>query len=179
MRLDGAAVTPAVGDVLPPLARTIDLADMVAYAGATWDWHRLHYDPDSWRPRGLPAPVVDGQVFGALLAELVQDWLGPRVLRARAVASRFRNLVFAGETVRCDGTVAAVDGDRVTVDLTATILGGSTAVAARRGAGSRAGAPGRRRRAGRLVTGVAIVGAAESDLGVTGQVDPRRCRPRR
>ena len=24
------------------LERTIELADMVAYAGATWDWHRLH-----------------------------------------------------------------------------------------------------------------------------------------
>ncbi len=31
------------------------------------------------RPQELPGPVVDGQVFGALLAELVQDWLGPAV----------------------------------------------------------------------------------------------------
>ena len=75
---------------------------MVAYAGATWDWHRLHYDPDFARPRRLTGPVVDGQVFGALLAERSRTGSA----RARSSAScrlPLPNLVFAGETVRCDG----------------------------------------------------------------------------
>jgi acyl dehydratase len=117
-------VTPTVGAVLPPLSRTITLVDMVAYAGATWDFYRLHYDLDFVAAAGVPAPVVDGQVFGALFAELVQDAFGPECF-VRELSFTFRNLMFAGETVRCEGTVAAVDGDRVTVDLTATILGGS------------------------------------------------------
>ena len=41
------------------LERTIELADMVAYAGATWDWHRLHYDSAWLASRGLDRPVVD------------------------------------------------------------------------------------------------------------------------
>ena len=77
---------------------------MVAYAGATWDWHRLHYDPAfAGRRAASTGPVVDGQVFGALLAEQLQDWLGPRRVLT-ALHFRFKNLVFAGETVRCTGT---------------------------------------------------------------------------
>lgn len=111
-----------VGDALPPLERTITLVDMVAYAGATWDFYRLHYDPDFVAAAGVPAPVVDGQVFGALFAELVQDAFGPESF-VRELSFTFRNLMFAGETVRCEGTVAAVEDRRVTVDLSATILG--------------------------------------------------------
>ncbi|WP_238006600.1 MaoC/PaaZ C-terminal domain-containing protein [Dactylosporangium sp. AC04546] len=102
------------GFELPRLERRIELPDMVAYAGATWDWHRLHYDPAYLAPRGLDRPVVDGQVFGALLAEQVQDWLGPAA-RLRSLSFRFKNLVFAGETVRCVGTVSAVEDGIVTV----------------------------------------------------------------
>ncbi len=103
-----------VGAVVPPLERTFDRADMVAYAGATWDWHRLHHDESYLAEKQLPAPVVDGQVFGALLAEQVQDWLGPACFVTR-LWFRFAGLVFAGEIVRCEATVTAVDGDLVTV----------------------------------------------------------------
>jgi acyl dehydratase len=100
---------------LPVLERRIALPDMIAYAGATWDWHRLHYDPEYLAARGLDLPVVDGQVFGALLAEQVQDWIGPAGT-LRRLSFRFRSLVHAGETVRCVGTVGAVDGRLVTVE---------------------------------------------------------------
>ena len=100
---------------LPPLQRRITLPDMIAYAGATWDWHRLHYDPGYLAERGLDRPVVDGQVFGALLAEQVQDWIGAAGV-LRTLRFRFKQLVYAGETVRCVGTVTAVDGRLVTVE---------------------------------------------------------------
>jgi acyl dehydratase len=100
---------------LPPLERRIALPDMIAYAGATWDWHRLHYDPSYLAPRGLDLPVVDGQVFGALLAEQVQDWIGAAGV-LRALRFRFKNLVYAGETVCCVGTVTGVDGGLVTIE---------------------------------------------------------------
>ncbi|MEV4136028.1 MaoC/PaaZ C-terminal domain-containing protein [Dactylosporangium sp. NPDC049742] len=100
---------------LPPLERLIALPDMIAYAGATWDWHRLHYDPSYLAPRGLDRPVVDGQVFGALLAEQVQDWIGARGT-LRTLRFRFKNLVYAGDTVRCVGTVSAVAGNLVTIE---------------------------------------------------------------
>jgi acyl dehydratase len=112
----------ATGTAVPSLTRRIEAADMVAYAGATWDWHRLHYDAGYVATRGLPGPVVDGQFFGALLIEMLQDWLGPR-WRPAELAFRFRNLVFAGETVRCEGTVTEASADSIGCDLRVVILG--------------------------------------------------------
>ena len=103
-----------IGTELPPLERRITLADMVAYAGATWDWHRLHYDPDYLQSKQLPAPVVDGQVLGALLAEQAQDWAGPDWW-LRELSFTFRAFVFAGDTVRCTATVIAADDNRVEI----------------------------------------------------------------
>jgi acyl dehydratase len=122
-------VTPSAGAEVPPLVRTIDLPAMVAYAGATWDWHRLHYDPAYAAERGLPGPVVDGQVFGALLAEMLRDWLGPGAA-LRRMTFRFANPVFAGETVRCSGTVTGVDAKVLTVDLRVDVVDGTRSRAA-------------------------------------------------
>jgi acyl dehydratase len=81
---------------------------MVAYAGATWDWHLMHYDRDFVAAKGFDAPVVDGQVFGALMVEVLQDGLGPRA-RVRTLDFRFRSMVYADETVRV--TATRVDGE--------------------------------------------------------------------
>lgn len=113
---------PNPGDVVPALQRTITLTDMVAYAGATWDWHQLHYDPEYLRSKGLERPVVDGQVFGALLVEQLQDWAGPDCF-VHKLDFAFKALVFAGETVRCEGTVTDVTGGVVTVDQRVVVVG--------------------------------------------------------
>ena len=110
------------------LERTIELPDMVAYAGATWDWHRLHYDSAWLAERGLDRPVVDGQLFGALLAEMVLDWAGPDATLT-ALSFRFKNLVFAGETVRCTGTVVSDDGGLVTLECSVEVVGENARVA--------------------------------------------------
>ena len=106
---------------MPTLERTIGLTDMVAYAGATWDWHKLHYDAAYVAEKKLPGPIVDGQVYGALLVEMLQDWLGPQSF-VHELEFTFRNLVFAGETLRCSGTVASVGDDRISVDMTVVVV---------------------------------------------------------
>jgi acyl dehydratase len=118
--------TPTVGDSVPPLERAITLPDMIAYAGSTWDWHKLHYDAEYLAAKRVPAPVVDGQVFGALLAEQLQDWGGPDAALT-SLHFRFKNLVFAGETVCCTATVTDVaqtpDGLLVTVEAAVDVVG--------------------------------------------------------
>jgi acyl dehydratase len=96
-------------------------AAMVAYAGATWDWHRLHHDQEYARHRGLDAPLVDGQLFGALFVKMLQDWLGPDAFLTE-LALRFREPVLVGETVRCKGVVTASDADGVACDLRAVVI---------------------------------------------------------
>lgn len=102
-----------VGDPVPPLTRSLTQVRMIAYGGATWDWHRLHFDPAYAAARNLAAPVVDGQMLGALLAEALLDWLGPRAF-IRRMSFRLRAMVFAGETIRCEGEVSEIakDADR-------------------------------------------------------------------
>ena len=113
-----------VGAVVPALTRTIEQADMVAYAGATWDWHRMHYDHEFIESKKFPAAVVDGQVFGALLAEQIQDWLGARAFITK-LHFRFKNLVFAGDTVKCRASVTAIepqDDGRLLLTIESVVL---------------------------------------------------------
>jgi len=123
-----APTTVEVGAAVPPLERIIDLASMVAYAGATWDWNRLHYDAAFLAERGLDRPVVDGQMLGALLAEQAMDWLGGGAFPTR-MSFRFRSMVFADDTVRVEGVVAGVDEDADTVTLDQQVLVGDTIAA--------------------------------------------------
>ena len=79
----------AVGDTVPPLERTINLTDMVAYAGATWDWHKLHYDAAYVAEKKLPGPIVDGQVYGRRRGPSRGSWSSPASSRRpRSRASR-------------------------------------------------------------------------------------------
>jgi acyl dehydratase len=121
------------GDEIPPLEREISLPDMVAYGGATWDWHPMHYDREFADLAGLPGPIVDGQMFGGILAKQLIDWLGPRAFLSK-LAMRYKAMVFAGETIRCEGQVSntaegAIEvsqtvrvGDRVAAEATARVL---------------------------------------------------------
>ena len=99
---------PLVGQALPSLELTLTLPKLVAYAGATWDWHRYHYDTDFARAAGLPAPFVDGPMLAGLLAKLVLDWAGPEA-RLLKLALRYRSMVYAGERIVCRGQVTAVE----------------------------------------------------------------------
>jgi len=110
-----------IGDQLDSFERAITLTDMVAYAGATWDWHRMHYDTKYTDEAGLGGPVVDGQVFGALFVELLQNSFGPNAF-VHTLDFTFRNLMFAGEVLRVAGSVRSVVDNMVGVDLAATIL---------------------------------------------------------
>jgi acyl dehydratase len=107
-----AADVIEVGAPVPPLERVLTQVRMVAYGAATWDWHRLHYEPEYAAARNIARPIVDGQMFGALLAEALLDWLGPRAF-IRRMSFRLRAMVFAGETVRCEGEVTSIvaEGD--------------------------------------------------------------------
>lgn len=98
--------TTAGGEELPPLEVAITLPVLVAYAGATWDWHPYHYDQQLAREAGLPGPFVDGQMWGGLLARLALAWAG-RDAWLRRLWLRYRSLLFCGETARCRGWVAA------------------------------------------------------------------------
>lgn len=126
----------AVGDQVPGFIRHFGATELMAYGAATWDWHRMHYDLELAQARGLPKPIIDGQVYGAMFARQAIDWAGPRGFIAR-LTMRMRSMAFAGDELRCEGEVTAVEtapelhiftlaqrlmnGERVTAEAT-TIL---------------------------------------------------------
>ena len=105
-----------VGDQVPAITKHCTLTSMIAYAGATWDWHRLHYDHDYLKSKGLKAPVVDGQVFGAYVVQAIQDWLGESAFISE-LDFRYAGLVFAEEHVQVSGEVTEVSGAGVSLSL--------------------------------------------------------------
>lgn len=92
------------GDALPAVEKTFTAVDLAMYGAATWDWHRLHYDPGFADAMQLPGPVVDGQVYGAMFAKQALDWLGPKAF-VRRLVFRMRSMAFAGDTLRLEGEV--------------------------------------------------------------------------
>ena len=109
-----------VGQRLPDLVRPVTLTDMVAYGGATWDSHRLHYDPSFAVSAGMERPVVDGQMLGALFGEQLT-----RCLEKGQWISRlfFRNTAptYANETVVCEAEVIGVDDGLTVIRLRARV----------------------------------------------------------
>lgn len=102
------------GALLPPLEHHFTTVDLVAYGAATWDWHRLHYDLEYARSRNLPGVIIDGQAFGALFARAALQWAGPRAFLWK-MSLRMKSMAFAGDTLRAEGEVSAVEERVVTL----------------------------------------------------------------
>lgn len=96
-----------VGQKIPPLRFDLTTPSMMAYGAATWDFHRYHYDGDFVRSLGQPAPFIDAQMLGALLARQLMDWAGPDAFLRRL--SFHRNaMAYPGDRLICQGSVTGV-----------------------------------------------------------------------
>ena len=122
---------PEVGAEAPsrefgPLTRQM----FVRYAGASGDLNPMHYDDEFARSAGHPSVFAQGMFSAALLAGFATDWLGAASVRRFGV--RFREQVWPGDLLTCAGSVTAVssgpDGDRVSLQLTATRQTGGIAI---------------------------------------------------
>jgi acyl dehydratase len=104
----------STGAKLPALERAFTLVDLVLYGAATWDWNRMHYDIEHTRRLNLPAPVIDGQEFGAFFARAALEWAGPHALVKR-LAIRMKAMAFAGDTLRAEGEVEQIHDSGVVI----------------------------------------------------------------
>jgi acyl dehydratase len=100
------------GEALPPLEKTFTTVDLFAYGAATWDWHRMHYDAEFARSKGFAAPVIDGQMYGAILARAAMSWAGSRAFMTK-MSFRMKAMSFAGDALRAEGEVAAIEDQTV------------------------------------------------------------------
>lgn len=95
------------GDKLPSFEKTFTAVDLFAYGAATWDWHRMHYDAELVRAKGFSAPVIDGQMYGAVFARTALEWAGPRGFITK-LSFKMKSMAFAGDTLRAEGEVSSI-----------------------------------------------------------------------
>ncbi|MDE3074191.1 MAG: acyl dehydratase [Chloroflexota bacterium] len=115
------------------------IEQLVMFAGATWEFARIHYDAEHARREGLPGPILQGPLQGNYLAQLVMDWTGGagelRRLRWRHHLAALVNqrLIVGGKVlalrkgeargeVECDLWVDNADGQRITTGRALVVL---------------------------------------------------------
>ncbi|KRF21219.1 hypothetical protein ASG90_02155 [Nocardioides sp. Soil797] len=107
----------SVGDVLPehqvPLTRTL----IVATAIASRDYQDVHHDPELARERGSKDIFMNILTSNGLVEKYVAEWAGPAAV-VKKIKIRLGAPNYPGDTMTMSGTVSAVEGRLVTVDVT-------------------------------------------------------------
>ena len=116
------------------LKHSFDQANMILYAGSTWDWHKIHYDKNYLEENKIPSPVVDGQVFGALISKQLLEHFG-NFSRVLSMDFQYKSMVFSGKSIEISSVIVneASDkieiqskilcGDRVVIDNAISFIG--------------------------------------------------------
>ncbi|WP_312884521.1 MaoC family dehydratase [Nocardia barduliensis] len=114
-----AAVEPVdvrIGTVLPELVIDVDPTFVISTALATRDFQDVHHDRDKAVARGSKDIFVNILTDTGLVQRFVTDWAGPRAV-VKSVALRLGVPLYAGDTLRLTGTVTALDGDDIHIDV--------------------------------------------------------------
>ena len=115
-----------VGTVLPERVFEIDRELLVAYANASGDQNPIHQNEEFALTVGLPNVIAHGMLTMALVGKYVTDWAGGSA-SVKEFGARFVKpvIVPAGQKVdlTVSATVAEVDGDRISLTLSATSAG--------------------------------------------------------
>ena len=115
-----------VGTVLPERVFEIDRELLVAYANASGDQNPIHQNEEFALSVGLPNVIAHGMLTMALVGKYVTDWAGGSA-SVKEFGARFVKpvIVPAGQKVdlTVSATVAEVDGDRISLTLSATSAG--------------------------------------------------------
>lgn len=106
-----------IGDTLPERQHTASNVSLFVYNAAVWNPHRIHYDERyTTEVEGHPGVVIDGPLQGDWLTQVVTHWLGENDELIEFEYSN-RRASMLGETLTAGGTISAIDGNEVTLDL--------------------------------------------------------------
>lgn len=111
------------------LKHQFTLPNMILYAGSTWDWHKIHYDNQYLEKNLIPRPVVDGQVFGALIVKQVQNSLS-NLARIKKMQFNYKNMVFQDEEIEIKSIILKewVEDNQAFLEVSSTIYVGDRVV---------------------------------------------------
>ena len=117
-RAEGRGGRLEVGQVLPPLRRTIAQRQIDMYSDVRP--HSIHTD-DAWaRAKGFRTTIAQGMMSTAYVSTLMTTAVGEGFVVGGKMDARFLRPVFCGDTLEVTGTVAGFsrDGERVRVHVT-------------------------------------------------------------
>ncbi|WP_336087600.1 MaoC family dehydratase [Nocardia sp. SSK8] len=106
----------AVGTTLPELVIHADPTFVISTALATRDFQDVHHDRDKAVERGSSDIFVNILTDTGLVQRFVTDWAGPTAL-VKSIALRLGVPLYSGDTLTLSGSVTAIDGVRVTLDV--------------------------------------------------------------
>ena len=99
-----------VGQAFRERRGPVTTTQLVKYAGASGDFHRIHYDQAFAAETGIGTLLVHGMLTLGFVAACLTDALGPDI-RADELSARFTEPVRVGEIVDCIATVTSVRAD--------------------------------------------------------------------
>ncbi|WP_306356906.1 MULTISPECIES: MaoC family dehydratase [unclassified Nocardia] len=114
-----SAVEPAtvrVGTTLPELVIHADPTFVISSALATRDFQDVHHDRDKAVERGSKDIFVNILTDTGLVQRFVTDWAGPRAI-VKSIALRLGVPLYANDTLTLTGSVIAVEGDEITIEV--------------------------------------------------------------
>ena len=109
---------PDVGTKLPELKLYGDPTFIVSTAIATRDYQDVHHDRDKAQAKGSKDIFVNILTDTGLVQRFVTDWAGSAA-RVHSISIRLGVPCYAYDTLVFTGTVTDVDGDVLTVSVTA------------------------------------------------------------
>ncbi|WP_067668219.1 MaoC family dehydratase [Nocardia miyunensis] len=104
------------GNALPELVIHADPTFVVSSALATRDFQDVHHDRDKAVQRGSKDIFVNILTDTGLVQRFVTDWAGPGAI-VKSLALRLGVPLYAGDTLTLSGTVTAVEGPQVHIDV--------------------------------------------------------------
>jgi len=115
-----------VGTVLDERVFYLDRAMLKAYADASGDQNPIHQSEEFALSVGLPNVIAHGMLTMALVGKYVTDWAGGAAA-VTEFSARFIKPVIVPADQQVDLTVSAtvleVNGDRISINLSATSAG--------------------------------------------------------
>ena len=115
-----------VGTVLNERVFFLDRAMLKAYADASGDQNPIHQNEEFALSVGLPNVIAHGMLTMALVGKFVTDWAGGSAA-VKLYSARFIKPVIVPADQKVDLTVSAtvseIDGDRISITLSASSAG--------------------------------------------------------
>lgn len=106
-----------VGDELPTREHVASNVSLFLYNAAVWNAHRIHYDEIYTKEvEKHPGVIVDGPLQGDWLVQVITNWLGEDGELLEFEYSN-RRMSIIGERLISGGSVTAIDGNTVTIEL--------------------------------------------------------------